>query len=450
MARVAAFHAGLSAIVLAASVVTSAHGQDQTFYPGNYAAAGIIGNSLPGTWRPFSAQSPWNRAIDSRAQAHQDNGLIMQTLVSQGSNIRLSASYIPPVWVVNADNMPFHYADSPYPFDIWDTNYDGFTEAAVPIDESMWGENTPDGHIIIIDPFRKLSWEMSRFTGMPNGVIACSTFNVWDVTGLGVGDPHEGQRWAARGGRGSGFPVIAGLIRPEELQRGEIAHALVFTFPTNRDDWFVYPATRSDGDYVGSQYPMEGMRLQLDPTLTEADFDAWGLTREAKIVARALQTYGMYDGDQGGAMAIQIQLLDPDPAVHAAKLEQMFPGFIGAVQKIPTNRFRIVDEGHAPMQGGGATTVVSPLILPQGGAIRADSKVTITTATTGAVIRYTLDGTTPNESSPAYLLPFQLPSGATVTARAFQTGKSASPATRAEFWLGVSPWPSPPTALTAH
>jgi len=438
-------------VLASALLIAPVSAQDLAFYPGDYTSATIIGNSLPPTWRPFSADAPWNRPISAAALTHADNDLIMRTIASQASNVRLSASYIPPIWVVNADNMPFHEAVSPYPFDIWDTNYDGHTEAGVPIDESMWAENTPDGHIIVVDPFRKTSWEMSRYTGMTDGILNCTTFNVWDLTGPGVGDTREGNRWGARGGRGSGFPVIAGLVRAEELQRGEIPHALVFTFPTNRDDWFVYPAARTDGDYIGSEYPMSGMRLQLDPNLTDADFDAWGLTREAKVVARALQKYGMFDGDQGGAMAIQIQLLDRDPASHAAKLEKMFPGFARAIQKIPVSAFRIVEEGHAPMQGGGSTTVVTPLILPQGGILTAGSEVTIQSASKGAVIRYTLDGSTPTESSPIYSRPFSLSSKATVLARAFDSGKNPSPVARAEFWVGaVALRPLPPTLVASY
>jgi len=41
--------------------------------------------------------------------------------------------------------------------------------------------------------------------------------------------------------------------------------------------------------------------LRLDPTRTEADFDAWGLTAPAKVIARALQKYGMYAVDNSGS-----------------------------------------------------------------------------------------------------------------------------------------------------
>jgi hypothetical protein len=107
------------------------------------------------------------------------------------------------------------------------------------------------------------------------------------------------------------------------------------------------PACRSDGLCVGAQFPIEGMRFQLDPALGEADFDAWGLTREAKIVARALQTYGMFLCDHGGDMALQVQLLDLSTAEHRRAWEAQWPGLYAAVERIPTDRFRVVYTGEA-------------------------------------------------------------------------------------------------------
>jgi hypothetical protein len=176
--------------------------------------------------------------------------------------------------------------------------------------------------------------------------LTCTTFNIWDLRGTGVAD-SEGERWLMRGGRGSGFPEIAGLLRPEELREGQIRHALVFTFTKNRradDDRriFVPPAARSDGRHIGAQYPIEGMRFQLNPALTDKDFDVWGLNREGKAVARALQTYGMFDGDNGGAMKLQVQLLAPSAEENFKKWETLFPGLFDNLEKIPTDQFRVV------------------------------------------------------------------------------------------------------------
>jgi hypothetical protein len=412
------------------------------------AGSAVVGNSMPGDWRPFSSDSPWNTPIAADVDTHPESDQIMATLESEASHLRFSNSYTPPLWVVDANDVTMKLADAKYPFDAWDTNLDRLTEAGAPVTDTMYGEPTSDGHIIIIDPVRGFAWEMSYFRGLrENGLIDCSTFNIWDLDGTGVGDANEGTRWRSRGGRGSGFPIIAGLIRPEELSEGEIRHALVFTFNENRGGVHLPPAARSDGKHSGSQYPIEGMRFQLDPSLTETDFDAWGLNREGKIVARALQKYGMLDGDNGGAMALQVQLLGPTKEENRAEWDRRFPDFYRNIRKIPTDRFRAVYTGE-PVTGGAKSTVVQPLVLPLGGTILDGQRITITTATRGAYITYTLDGSTPTESSRRYESPFGVDRPTTIRARAFAIGKTPSPVTRAPFGSdGATPaGPSTPEA----
>jgi hypothetical protein len=231
--------------------------------------------------------------------------------MTQANNIRFARIFTIPVWIVNSDHIPLVKVQSDRIFDTWDPDRKGWSNVGVPISLTMWAEPTEDAHLCIIDPFKKISWEFSRFRFLTGGTPYCTTFNIWDLKSDGVGNPFEGRRWQMRGGRGSGFPLIAGLIRPEELAAGEIRHALVFSFSQNRQaenggDIFCLPACRSDGKHKGRQYPIEGMRFQLDPSLTEKEFNQWGLNREGKIVARALQKYGMYLGDNGGAMALQL------------------------------------------------------------------------------------------------------------------------------------------------
>jgi hypothetical protein len=319
----------------------------QNFFPGDYSNKGVIGNSLPGSWRPFSDDSPWNTPIEENARTHPDSEKIIAFAVSITKNIRVAQSYDIPVWVVNSKNVPLVKVRSERIFDAWDRNHDGVSDVGVPIAPEMWGEATGDGHLSVIDPFKMTAWEFSKFQSAPNGGMpSCTTFNIWDLRGPGVAD-SSGKRWLTRGGRGSGFPEIAGLLRPEELKENEIRHALVFTFSKNRrsdDDRHIFmpPAARSDGKHIGSQYPIEGMRFQLNPALTEKDFDTWGLNREGKLVARALQKYGMFDGDNGGAMKVQVQLLAPSAEENVKAWEAIFPGFYANIEKIPTDQFRVV------------------------------------------------------------------------------------------------------------
>ncbi|MBF0457465.1 MAG: hypothetical protein HQK99_06180 [Nitrospirae bacterium] len=315
-------------------------------------SAALEQGSLPGNWRPFSDDSPWNKPIPADAKTHTDSAVIMKTIVSEAKNIRLTKIYAYPIWVVNSKKVPLTKVRSTRIYDTWDKKRTGISDVAIPVTREMWGEPTDDGHICIVDPAAGLSWEMSVYHWRKDDETPrCNTFNIWNLKGKGVGNHKESERWYLIGGRGSGFPLIAGVIRPEELRQGEIRHAMIFTFPKNRkpdrgDAIFISPAARSDGAVKGVEYPIEGMRFQLNPALTDKDFDSWGLNREGKILARALQKYGMFLGDNGGAMALQAQLLAPDSNENQEKWSSLFPGFYRNVEKIPTDRFRVIYTGE--------------------------------------------------------------------------------------------------------
>jgi len=97
------------------------------------------------------------------------------------------------------------------------------------------------------------------------------------------------------GTRAGGSSILAGLIWPEELRRGEIDHALVFAYGKTKAGGPVPPATASDGWSSDPNALPEGAHLQLDPT-----FDITTLPRWQQPIARGLQTYGMYLMDTSG------------------------------------------------------------------------------------------------------------------------------------------------------
>lgn len=330
--------------------------RDLEYPPDGRGERGYLGMSLPGWWRPFSADSPWNTPIGDKPAVHPNSDAIIETIASWREYVKVSNdTWSYPIHVVDSDRLPWVSIKSDKIFDAWDTDFNGYADVFAPIPPEAWPEQTTDGHLIVVDPFKKLAWECSRFRRLNDGEPACTTFNIWDLTGTGCGVPLQGERWNMRGGRGSGLPEIAGLVRPEEIEAGEIRHALVFANQKNRQGdkgkaWFVSPASRSDAQYQGEQYPLEGARFQLDPTLTEADFDRMGLGRAAKVMARALQKYGMYLGDNGGNFTIYLQVLDPNPERSKALWNQRCPGIYEDMQKIATRLFRVLDYGEIHKQ----------------------------------------------------------------------------------------------------
>ena len=92
-----------------------------------------------------------------------------------------------------------------------------------------------------------------------------------------------------------------------------------------------------------------------------------------------------------------------------------------------------------------ADTVATPTIAPAAGALTNVSLVSLACATTGATIRYTVDGSDPVLSSPVYQYPFLVTRTTTVKARAFLSAATPSAVATAAYTLD----PAGQTALPA-
>ncbi|WIY05139.1 chitobiase/beta-hexosaminidase C-terminal domain-containing protein [Amycolatopsis mongoliensis] len=87
--------------------------------------------------------------------------------------------------------------------------------------------------------------------------------------------------------------------------------------------------------------------------------------------------------------------------------------------------------------GGGSTTVAAPTFSPPGGTYSSAQTVTISSATAGATIRYTVDGSTPTASSTLYSGPISVPNSRTVNAIALKSGSTTSAVSSASYTIGT-------------
>jgi hypothetical protein len=91
----------------------------------------------------------------------------------------------------------------------------------------------------------------------------------------------------------AGLPMLPLLARYDEVARGRIDHALRVTVSDTRNA-YVYPARHIASDEADPSLPRMGERLRL-----KASVDISRLPRQARIVARALQLYGLIVADNG-------------------------------------------------------------------------------------------------------------------------------------------------------
>jgi hypothetical protein len=178
--------------------------------------------------------------------------------------------------------------------------------ATVPMPEDAAPDPESDHHLLVVDRSSNLEWGFWDAAD-EGGTWTCGLGASMDLLGSGVRPLAEGNRtwYTSHGPRACGFPLVAGLIRMEEIEAGRIDHALVIAYPHIRAGFYTPPAStaqaRIGDDAVSWRGIPCGGRIQLDP---ELDLESLGLSRSGRIIARALQRYGAYVGDYSGAITL--------------------------------------------------------------------------------------------------------------------------------------------------
>jgi hypothetical protein len=113
-----------------------------------------------------------------------------------------------------------------------------------------------DGWMTVINTQTREALDFWRARREQDGSISYHFVKAWDLNGPGFQEP------GGVSARGSGLPLFAGLIRPEEIDRGRIDHALAIAIPGVAKERFVQPASRTDGVGFRDSVP-EGARLRL-------------------------------------------------------------------------------------------------------------------------------------------------------------------------------------------
>lgn len=129
------------------------------------------------------------------------------------------------------------------------------------------------------------------------------------------------------------------------------------------------------------------------------------------------------------------------------KNSKFYPGCGSDFSKHPSGMLGVQDHGGGlivwirnlkvrPFTPG--AKLPAPLITPAGGNFQGTVKASLDAAVTGALVRYTLDGSDPTESSPLFQDSLVLSHTATLKARTFRARFQASDAAAATFTLGGS------------
>ena len=151
-----------------------------------------------------------------------------------------------------------------------------------------------DCHLIVVDRSRMKLFEMWR-ADIRGDSFRGGCLAVWDMTRV---YPASGRGDQCTSADAAGYPIAPLLFDADEVAAGRIDHAIRFILPnaTIRAREYVHPATHGTRATSGPpDAPPYGARLRL-----RADYPLASLPNEgARVVARAMQRYGMLLSDAG-------------------------------------------------------------------------------------------------------------------------------------------------------
>lgn len=169
-----------------------------------------------------------------------------------------------------------------------------------------------DCHYIVVDNGAGKLYE--AYGANYNGsALTASFIGVWD---LNVVYPDSGRGEQCTSADAAGFPIAPLLFNADELKAGQINHAIRFILPNPemRAGFYVHPATHAGGPTGPANAIPYGAHLRL-----KASYDVSQLKPAARVVAIAMQQYGMFLAD-GGNIALTAQS-DQDTATKYADVD---------------------------------------------------------------------------------------------------------------------------------
>ena len=265
-------------------------------------------------FRFFAVSSFWNVPVPADAPLDPSSAAVVGALAelvaeeeqSRGGPWINTTKYSVPVYKVPGDQPAV-------PVQLVDHNPNAALSSAwsaVPLPPEARPSAGTDGALVVWQPSTDRLWEFWRLGYGAGGWHASWGGAMQNVSSnAGVYGPEAwpgAETWW--GVSASSLSLVGGLISLEDLEKGQIDHALSMSIPDARAGVYASPAQRSDGKSSDPLSLPEGAHLRLDPSL---DLAALHLPRVTLMIAEAAQRYGIFIRDYAGVVTFQAQ--DPIP-----------------------------------------------------------------------------------------------------------------------------------------
>lgn len=139
--------------------------------------------------------------------------------------------------------------------------------------------------------------------------------------------PQRPKGWTSADA--AGLPILPGLVRYEEVKKGEIDHAIRITFAKTRAAYRA-PATHFASDACSSKLPAMGDRLRL-----KASYPIGSMSHDSKVIATALKKYGAIVADNGS-----------DFYISGSTDSRWKDSRLDGLRDIPGSAFQLLDTGR--------------------------------------------------------------------------------------------------------
>ncbi len=290
----------------------------------------------PGTGPYFTTQMFFNTDVSTVPKSPASDSLIA-ALASEGGWGNSNVMQIDfAIDVLGADSTTPHRAFTPT--SDWSSPDCDSDPVPVPVGGNVEGETGyactggGDCHLIVVDKDAHKLYEMWRADIQSSTTFYGGCLAIWNL-GQTYSDSLRGDQCTSADA--AGYPIAPLLFTADEVAAGHIDHAIRFILPNNRvQRGYTRPATHASSTTGISSAPAYGVHLRL-----RADYPIDSLPTEgAKVVARAMQKYGMYHAD-GGNIALTAQADTHTTAKWA--------GLLGShdLSALQVTDFEVIDHG---------------------------------------------------------------------------------------------------------
>lgn len=271
-----------------------------------------------GGCRMFPANNPWNTDV-SKYPVNGNSARIMAEMNPTGS------THLHPDFGSNLTyGIPYNIVDMPrsayvpITFIYWPAESD---PGPYPIPPAPRIEAGSDAHMLIVNSKNCVLYETYATARTKTGWTA-GNGAVWPLDTNAL----RPEGWTSADA--AGLPILAGLVRYDEVTAGAVNHAIRFTMSRTAHS-HIHPATHDAGNSNDHFAPPMGLRLRL-----KAGFRLTAYHGEALVILTAMKRYGLILADNGS-----------DFYFTGATDGRWNDNDLDAIKQVPASAFEVVETG---------------------------------------------------------------------------------------------------------